>query len=60
MEQHKYIKLICSFTEMVECLQMARETGVQSLVESNQIFDASFLYTQQYKVKIKSKMEEFR
>ena len=42
---------------------MFRETGVQSLVESNQrlkkmVLDAALLNTQHYKVRIKGKVEQ--
>ena len=40
---------------------MVRETGVQFLVESYKIlFNAAFLNTQHYKVRIKSKVEQSR
>ena len=44
----------------VECSQIARETGVQSQVESYQRLDASLLNTLHYKVRIKGKMEQSR
>ena len=49
----------------LECSPMARETWVQSQVESYQrlkkmVLDASLLNTQHYKVRIKGKVEQFR
>ena len=50
---------------MCECLPMAWETEVQSLVESYQrlkkmVLDAALFNTQIYKVQIKGKVEQFR
>ena len=49
----------------IECSPMARETWVQSQVESYQrlkkmVLDASLLNTQHYKVRIKGKVEQSR
>ena len=49
----------------VECSLMDRETGIQSRVESYQrllkmVLDTSLLNTQQYKVRIKGKVEQSR
>ena len=54
-----------SLTEWVECSPMARESGVQSQVESYQrlkkmVLDTSLLNTQQYKVRVKGKVEQSR
>ena len=51
------------FTLWVECSPMARETGVESQVESYERFkkmiqDASLLNTQHHKVRIKGKVEQ--
>ena len=49
----------------VECSLMVRETEVQSQFESDQklfkmVLDTSLLNTQQYKVRIKGKVEQSR
>ena len=56
---------ICMIGLVVECSQMAQETGVQSQVESYQrlkkmVLDPSLLNTQHYKVHFKGKVEPSR
>ena len=58
-------RLFSSLTEWMERLPMVRETWVQSQVVSYQrlkimVLDTSLLNTQQYKVRIKAKMEKSR
>ncbi len=54
-----------TLAKRLECSPMARETWVQSLVESYQrlkkmVLGASLLNTQHYKVRIKGKVEQSR
>ena len=61
----KYFYLYRTLAKRLECSPMARETWVQSQVESYQktqkmVLDASLLNTQHYKVRIKGKVEPSR